>query len=260
MDYLSYLSTQSWANDYACSDYQYDGHSFDYNYGVITLCKKELKPVFNFYDFPSEMNRKLLLTSIYNNQYHIGNVHLESLSNASVRKEQLLKCSEIFNSLPSSNILVCGDFNFDSYQNYNARLNEPLENNNLLSILPTFVDTWSYLKPISEKGFTYDSVLNSMITKRERMRYDRILFNSKSAARDTTNYELDRSKSIVPLSIEMIGTNPIYETSDVDVDISKCITPTKQIHCSKTSNGSIQLFPSDHFGLYTVFELLVIEY
>lgn len=93
----------------------------------------------------------------------------------------------------------------------------PPENDNLAMALKEsdhWVDLWPKLRP-TEKGYTFDSVANTMLRRFEQMRYDRIMFRSVS-------------NHWTPTGIEMIGTQKIGD--------------------EQTKQGT-PLFPSDHFGL-----------
>jgi len=100
---------------------------------------------------------------------------------------------------------------------------KPLENQNIISFFPPragWIDVWSSLHP-SEKGYTFDSMVNKMLSLFEQMRYDRVLFRSTHSV-------------WVPEKITMIGTNQIREL--------------------KSQENGNPLFPSDHFGLVATFK------
>ncbi len=140
-------------------------------YGVITLVKKIWQPTFKTYEFPTKMSRKFLLASlqteekiVQNSSFCVGNAHLESLNNHSVREEQLKVCTEVFKDY--TNYVLVGDFNFCSYRNYQGRSGK-LENDSLQNILPDIVDLWPALHNVtSEPGITFDGSLNPMIIHR----------------------------------------------------------------------------------------------
>jgi len=119
----------------------------------------------------------------------IGCVHLESLDNANLRREQLAICKKKLDKLggKDNDAMLVGDFNFCSYRNYNPEIT-PLENKVLSEMIPSFVDLWPRLHP-GTKGYTFDSENNTLISRYERMRYDRIMVRSKSMkARSMVRY------------------------------------------------------------------------
>jgi len=202
----------------------------------------------------------------------ISTVHLESLSNADVRESQLRVCADVLQA-PSNidSALLCGDFNFCSYRNFDAR-REGLENDVLGRVLPAFVDLWPFLRHHNrsapstvvaeaggggggggaaaavaavaeeEKGYTFDTEINTMLEgkKHERMRYDRILFKRASGPLPSP---------LEPLSIQIVGDSPIgaEEVSDTVVR-SVFSTPEKQPR---------SIFISDHFGLLATFNVVL---
>lgn len=108
---------------------------------------------------------------------HVATAHFESLSNAPVRKKQLIEAEKVASREKHCAChILTGDFNFCSYRNYSG--SGPLENNVLKEIMPAFVDLWPALRGDSSKGYTFDSKRNMNIRRHERMRYDRILFRS----------------------------------------------------------------------------------
>merc|ERR1711988_726955 len=128
------------------------------------------------------MARKLLVAESHGRcpGLCVATVHLESLGNAPTRRDQLEWISSLLSE--QTHCVLCGDFNFDSSQNYgewfpNNRA-APLENDVLAELLPDFVDAWPAIHAIhgDNEGFTFDGVLNSHCVPdmQERMRYDRI--------------------------------------------------------------------------------------
>lgn len=149
-------------------------------------------------------------------------MHLESLSTRVVREKQLEHISRILSTRHS---LLVGDFNFDSDRNFEGY--GPLENAVLKKIFPQFVDVWEALYP-GEKGYTYDSLRNKMITKYERMRYDRILLKVVQENESNSKEEVNSSTKSrwMPSFIKLFGDQPINIASPKIV------------------------FPSDHFGMH----------
>lgn len=137
-------------------------------YGVMTLVPPGNVATFIFHDMPSNMCRRLLTAQLHT--LTIGNVHLESLSNHSVRVEQLKLCWQVLAGF--QDVVLVGDFNFDSERNFDPP-HQPLENDCLTAIMPDYCDLWPVLR--NERGYTFDSTLNPYIASPERMRYDRVL-------------------------------------------------------------------------------------
>ena len=176
---------------YHCSDEMFEGKSVE-PYGVLTLCKTYLNAQFTFTDLPSDMHRKLLTASFQTSEgglIKVGNVHLESLDSADVRAMQLKVCHGQLGTSPAA--ILCGDFNFCSYKNYNPG-KAPLENDVLAHTLPGYKDAWLELygggdsEDDGSKGYTFDTVTNRMIgseydecasRREERMRYDRVCYS-----------------------------------------------------------------------------------
>lgn len=208
-------------------------------YGVLTLVKSVHKPMFETFEFPTNMGRELLraLCTVNGKRFVVGNVHLESLNSQSTRAKQLKVCNQHLSGFDSA--LLVGDFNFCSERNYYDIVGIPLDNQALAAHIPSFTDTWPLLasrgqistipgngiRPrqeidtsdvppiaagegsggygtptktsvgcstpvkgsntsdttssqrcnIDKKGYTFDSEVNPMIGKFERMRYDRIM-------------------------------------------------------------------------------------
>jgi hypothetical protein len=181
----------------------------------MTLVSPVCNPHFWFYDLPTRMSRRLLVTFL--EDLAIGNVHLESLANHPVREAQLRECVQALKHF--SDALLVGDFNFDSQQNWSPP-HSPLENDALAEIMHGFVDVWPLLR--TDRGLTFDSSICPYIRKHEQMRYDRVMA---------------RVVKWVAHSIERVGHEPL------DVDLS-----------SRTTAGPMRgLFLSDHFGLIATF-------
>lgn len=236
--FLEILSRNSALQDnYCCSDSNYQGDTLN-DYGNITLCRKSIPHSFYFEDFESNMGRKLLICELSALPILIGNVHLESLANAPLRKSQLQVCSARLSNACS---ILCGDFNFCSEKNYDLSTTD-IENSVLNECLPTFSDIWPALHP-SLSGYTFDSNKNDMISRPERMRYDRILYH---------NLQSSSSPMLLPLSIQLVGDSPIEESSR-----TTSVTGSPS-HCSYKrvliGRRTVKLYPSDHFGLLCEFE------
>jgi endonuclease/exonuclease/phosphatase family metal-dependent hydrolase len=210
-------------------------------YGVLTLCKTNLNPKFQFHKLPTHMGRMLLTATIQsqNEAITIGNIHLESLNFHRIREQQL---GISYNILRRYNFsILCGDFNFCSNRNYFLN-SHPLENDSLYKIMIDYRDLWLDMKA-EEKGFTFDSTVNKMLSQHETMRYDRIIYRVKGyrpielmdstkdpvesiteaspfqedqmIARKITqvplNFNMIPQNSWRPNAIEIIGNRPIYD-------------------------------------------------
>jgi len=191
-------------------------------YGVMIISKHPIRKA-SFWSIPSDMGRSLLLSefSINEEMFSIGTVHLESLSTSKTRAAQLEVISKLLEH--KTHVLLVGDFNFDSDKNYEG--NGPLENDILGKIMPKYSDLWVSLCP-SQKGYTYDSVVNKMIRQYERMRYDRMML--KRVEKGTSN-----ARSWQPQTITLLGDQP----------------------CKSFPTGGKIVFPSDHFGVKSSFNL-----
>lgn len=241
---------------YSFSDYSIENIN---PYGVISLCRKDLCASFKHFEMTTDMNRKLLITHIETSKGEIviGNVHLESLDSAPTRRDQLKLCSRVLTG--SSASILCGDFNFCSDHNYHeGRM--PLENETLQQILPSFVDVWPLLRPPTERGYTFDTTANLMLdsNRHEQFRFDRVMLSSPGG-------------QWAPTSIQIVGNVPVGENvraleegwtppevppaaaadpEPAQPAIFSFLTPVK----SKKPSVEPVLFPSDHFGLFAVFE------
>lgn len=177
---------------WTCSD-PGDGSSLR-SYGVMTLVAPGMDARFSFFNLPTSMERRLLVTYLPN--LTVGNVHLESLANHPVREKQLKICADKLRE--HDNALLVGDFNFDSERNYTAP-HVPLENDCLKRHLPDFVDTWPALRP-TERGLTFNSAANPFHIRSEQFRFDRIMC---------------RLPNWRPVDIELVGQYPVDHLVEV---------------------------------------------
>jgi len=227
-EFIQDLVNQEWVREYYMSS-DVTGH-FVEPYGVCILSKFPI--VYSAWSLPTQMGRNLVIGSLKFKSGHsicCATVHLESLNLSNYRAKQLEIISEILKNHDTA--ILTGDFNFDSDINYSQHLkkckiaeesnsnpsdirislDEPLENDVVQRIFPDYSDVWKVLRP-TERGYTFDSEKNTMLTNYEQMRYDRILFKSKDSFLKTVD-------------IKLIGTERIPEIQEETV------------------------FPSDHFGL-----------
>ena len=213
-------------------------------YGTMTLARRELSPRFDSIEFPSMMGRSLLKTVCVVNgvDIAIGNVHLESLANEDTRKEQLVISEKLLNVYTSA--IVVGDFNFCSERNYRDTPKTPLENAVLQQVMPSYVDVWPFLHGMSPEGerdlgYTFDSEVNHMISHPERMRYDRVMARCgagrQGGGRGGASGE---SEVMVPSEIVRLGVQPLEASSSMS-----------------QTQAQPQVWPSDHFGLLTTFQM-----
>lgn len=218
-------------------------------YGVLMLCKKELNASFTYCDFPTNMCRKLLYSKFnLGRSISLGTVHLESLNSQSYRENQLEICEGEFHS--AANAILCGDFNFCSYRNFDLR-KPVLENDCLQKIMPDYHDLWPMLHP-DDKGYTFDSTVNENITHEEVMRYDRLIFKTGLVPLlgETGAKKKGKVSYLSPVSMNILGMDPIPTPgasveSEEEVE-SEFSTPKKKAKA---------IYPSDHFGLLAVFDV-----
>uniref|UniRef100_A0A6B2LBW6 Endonuclease/exonuclease/phosphatase domain-containing protein n=1 Tax=Arcella intermedia TaxID=1963864 RepID=A0A6B2LBW6_9EUKA len=235
--FLEKLKNEKWVQTYYWISH-IGNESSIHPYGCIIL--STLHPTgIRRIPFPSFMNRDCIVADFLVNGEEIAfcTTHLESMHNPQKRTEQLRVISTQVAPY-FSNLVLLGDFNFDSSQNFSQVLqkrealkkgfpieniedyptetSEYLENDQLKTLLCDFCDIWvdCGLKETTDKGYTYDSLKNNMIKNYERMRYDRIMYKSNK-------------KVWQPSGISLLGT--------------QTIDPAKV--------GGTLVYPSDHFGL-----------
>ena len=221
-------------------------------YGCLILSKRALGEVaFGEVALPTRMGRTLVTAVVAmegggGGLYCVATVHLESLSSAPTRREQLVAAELALR--PYRAAVLCGDFNFDSTRNFNEGGGE-LENAVLGEVLgPAWIDAWAALRP-SEPGYTFDSVRNGVIGARfERMRYDRVMV-----------------RGLAPAAIRMVGTERLATGSapeEGDGAVAPPPPPPQAAPALGTPpqqrrrlniNPSVELrevWLSDHFGLH----------
>ena len=148
-------------------------------YGCLILARRSLGATFDEVELPTMMGRSLLIARSAG--FTFATVHLESLNNAPTRRAQLEVAAQALASHGDANQVLCGDFNFDSVQEWGdwrtsrSRTAAELENSCLGVLLPRFTDAWAALHP-DERGITFDGACNPYVREpREIMRYDRVL-------------------------------------------------------------------------------------
>ena len=187
-------------------------------YGCMLLVRHELQPTFQEVRFPSQMGRSLLIAECSAptaGRIAVATAHLESLGNAPTRAKQLKAARAALAGYEKA--VLCGDFNFDSTQNFGdwrtvpprpprpmreeeeddddepyagpVRVEPELENAVLGRVLGEgYVDAWPALRP-EEPGHTFDGEANPHVADpEERMRYDRVMV-----------------RGVAPVSIKMLG-------------------------------------------------------
>ncbi len=209
-----------------------------YGYGILSIAKKDVfgKVFFEEITLPSNMGRSLLVTHIDvprlatggqdkdEDAFHlvVGNVHLESLDNESLRREQLITSSRHLSNEAYSASLLVGDFNFDSEQTWGdwdrsvSLRRHKLENTVLQEVMPEWTDAWPYLKgegkgkDAADPGITFDGLTNPICVrnKKERMRYDRIMVHMPMSS-PSTDPTRGLIHCFIPDDIQMIGVEPI---------------------------------------------------
>jgi hypothetical protein len=179
-------------------------------------------------------------------------VHLESLDSPEFRARQLKTCRMVLEGRPLS--MLCGDFNICSYRNYHegSRPLEQLSIDNNLGYRDAWVDV-NQQSGVTDanKGYTFDTERNDMMSdhRPERMRYDRIMYCERSP---------DGAAPWRPVSIEIVGDRPVGENVAAVVGHGTSAAPATvptNAGFSTPPKKEASVFPSDHFGLYAVFEL-----
>ena len=221
------------------------------SYSTLTMARKGAfaSPVkFARREFRSEQDRFLQAVMLPGGPC-VVNLHLESLSNHDTRIDQLKTCRDFLSSssdlepAAAATSILCGDFNFCSYRNYRPS-SAPLENDDLVRIFPDLRDVWPSLRSVAEEepGFTYDTALNTMISKTaggaERMRYDRAMFSSTLRA----------------VSVELVGTEPISRAAAAAAAAETGSKDVSGFSTPPPSELRRDVFCSDHFGIFTTFE------
>lgn len=204
----------------------------------------------------------------------VATAHFESLSSRPLRAQQLKIAYDVVSQ--HKFWVICGDFNFCSYQNFGGRQPNNLENTILSATMPDHVDCWAHLHPEAStlptedirRGYTFDSTRNSNIHKYEQMRYDRVLCSAKSLhplrmslfgtdavpgnhaqhRRSMRPLRSGSSRSPVRPACVPPGPQEGGQTSGSAGLESKRVPPLSIEACYQSSPNAL-LHPSDHFGL-----------
>jgi hypothetical protein len=123
----------------------------------------------------------------------------------------------------------------------------------LQQVLPSYADVWPFLQHARkgnsrndlmkdgreerDVGYTFDSEVNKMFSKRERMRYDRVLARSGQQGRGGGGV------GVVASDISLVGVQALPTTGE-------------GLLLSRSQSQQQQVWPSDHFGLLTTFQIL----
>jgi len=240
-------------------------------YGALLLLRRSVwpqRPHFKKYRLSTFMDLSLFLSEVpfEGSIWTFSTVHLESLNNAELRETQLAEIAHVLHGPVSQGPKVlAGDFNFCRHRNFAEILahrhgyslgrspsaealhmqhpsRPDLENAMINRTLGSkFVDAWPALHP-EEKGWTFDSEINTNLHQYEQMCYDRIVF-------------ADLPPEWVLSSIALEGTKPfLLQASSSTNESGK-----GQVHHQslRDARNGQPVFMSDHFALHAVFDRIV---
>jgi len=218
--FQTFLKEDSWMME----NYQFDSiNATNWYFVMVGVKKSEIGDAkLDFHEdtsLPTNMGRtlKTLRLNLFGRPLAISTIHLESLNNEKLRREQIQKIGKLQSR--DENVILCGDFNFCSHRNFFP--GGPLENRMLEEFIPKYEDTWVTLHA-DELGYTFDTSVNPWIFREvrpERMRYDRMMLKSKI-------YEVE--------TIDIVGNGDSKGSSE-DLGLDPKV-------------------PSDHFGLIAKFK------
>ncbi|KAF0977279.1 hypothetical protein FDP41_003932 [Naegleria fowleri] len=188
---LEIITKQPWIRDnFYISDSLENGGATVSPYGVSIFVKKNLPVVKLFLnELPTRMFRSALSLELKVDDQILcfSTIHLESLDNQPLRAQQMYLISTFLKLYNTA--FLCGDFNFDSEENYHKDIT-PLENENLENFYPDFIDIWKELKyPVHDMGKTFIG---------DHSRLDRMIL---------------KSSIFEPVDITMLGTTPFKEVN-----------------------------------------------
>lgn len=243
------------------TQYEFSPLPEDRSYFAAMLVHRDIRCTFENVRFPSEMGRSLLLSRIQLGDgledLLVATSHFESMSSRPLRRVQLQIAGNALRERAGRWIL-CGDFNFCSYQNFLGRQPNNLENTVLEQVLPPHHDVWPLLhKPLDSehaaddewRGYTFNSEKNFNIHQSEQMRYDRVVVSSEASP---------GGNRIEPVSISLFGTDPVDRDLIVKFppDTALLLELPNRAKSSdpyttppKATVEDLVVFPSDHFGL-----------
>ena len=188
-----------------------------HQYGVVLLSKHPADPGSSRVTLlATRMGRSLVSASYFCGEVVVGTVHLESLNSPFYRRSQM----ETFHELYGQTTRASGKRSVVVVGDFNFDDveafggGEPEENNALDQVLPGWTDVWSDLHP-DARGATFDPDVNKMLHPgKETARYDRV----------------------------MLGPSPLHHPSDISL-----------LGCDPLPPPLAGVWPSDHFGLLSVF-------
>ena len=162
--------------------------------------------------------------------YHYSRCREDQLNQIKKLIEEYLK---IDCNIP---IILLGDFNL--------HLDGPIEEWNELKVIKDYLqDSWKVVNK-DDNGFTENTDINTMRWnlkfQEKKLRYDGILY-----------------KNLIPISSKIIGNMPIKLNERLTNLFKKYwIAPNSEDKIKYSSDGkTLELFPSDHFGVITNFSL-----
>ena len=244
-------------------------------YGCLILARRELRAKFMEVAFPSSNMGRSLLIAEWTPPFEAGGtvavatVHLESLNCAPERARQLRIARDALAG-EGRRVVLCGDFNFDSCQNWGdwkqswkklrvagdgGKIHKrpssmdrrasglPLLENEVLSNVlgDAYVDAWPSLRP-EEAGLTFDGGINPHVADgEEQMRYDRVMVRGLGLR-----------------SIDLLGLAAAQEHHRRRLKRCEGVDETAGSAGAAGHDGDDDhdvVVPSDHFGLCAVLDL-----
>ena len=216
--------------------------NYNYNTNISYDCMilTKLSPE-KCYVFDISPKRNLVITStfnIINNNKHlkisVSAVHLSALSKNYIKRQKEFNIiNENLKNINTDVHIIQGDFNF----------HEEFETDYITQL--DFHDAWRQIYNIKENpGYTFDSKKNLMIKEmfygfeQRQMRLDRVVLSSLNTLKIK--------------NIEIIFDTPIFETTKDTQNKNWINTLLSTI---LVTHKEQYLFNSDHFGLYTIFEI-----
>ena len=190
-----------------------------YSYFVMVYVKKSFKVKSKeTILLKTKLGRRCEAVTLVNNNmcFRFGTVHIESyVTSKSIREIQMQTIFDALMKKSSGLELVFVVGDFNF---------DETEVENKVIDESVFCDTWPNLNP-KQKGWTYSNALNTTEVPSELVetRIDRVLYCDP------------KKRGWRPISCEILGTESIEELSLPGV-------------------GDIKLYPSDHFGLFAIYE------
>jgi len=176
-------------------------------YGNILLSRFPFLEIYSYTFMEQTCKRKVIfgLFEIGNEKVLVGGLHITPLKgNGPIRKLQMDEVKDVLKRAEYSNItknvILVGDLNFHD-ESENECIEEefidlwkethgsiaPTTIRSYQSVLLSYTPSWLYSQPdpVDEDGYTFDSLVNTMIPyyvpfERRRMRLDRILLKKES--------------------------------------------------------------------------------